>query len=50
MNREICTVCHTTIPVRQRVIARDGPIITLAFTAKGANGASSKVDLVSRGV
>ena len=25
-------------------------IITLAFTAKGANGASSKVDLVSRGV
>jgi MYXO-CTERM domain-containing protein len=28
----------------------DGVIITLAFTAKGANGASSKVDLVSRGV
>jgi hypothetical protein len=28
----------------------DGVIINLAFTAKGANGASSKVDLVSRGV
>ena len=28
----------------------DGVILTLAFTSKGANGASSKVDLVSRGV
>ena len=31
-------------------ITGDGVIINLAFTAKGTNGASSKVDLVSRGV
>jgi hypothetical protein len=31
-------------------VTGDGVIITLAFTAKGANGASSKVDLASRGV
>ncbi len=31
-------------------ITGDGVIINLAFTAKGANGASSKVDLASRGV
>ena len=31
-------------------VSGDGVIIDLAFTAKGANGASSKVDLVSRGV
>ena len=31
-------------------VTGDGVIINLAFTAKGANGASSKVDLRSRGV
>jgi hypothetical protein len=28
----------------------DGTILTLSFNAKGANGASSSVDLISRGV